>query len=93
MSKKYWIYEVGNGPDPLGDAKNFEPFEAHKCWNDPDDALNDYLEECDTDSHFVDGYPQGVEYAVVDCEANEETRFIVNTEFEPTFCILDKSND
>lgn len=88
MGKAFWIYEVGNGPDPLGDAKQFDPFNSY--WSNPKFALDDYLEECDGNSNFVDGYPQGVEYAVVDCETNEETRFMVYTEFQNYFNIYQK---
>lgn len=88
--KKYWIYRVGNGPDPLGDAKEFEPFEPeHKCWSDFSDAMYDWLHSCDCNSVFVDGYPQGEEYGVVNVDTGEEKRYRVETEFEPSFVVYE----
>ena len=82
-ARKYWIYEVGNGPDPLGDAKRFG-YPAESRFG-PDDALEAYMKECDSYSHFVDGYPNNIKYCVVDTETGEETIWFVEAEFEPRF--------
>jgi len=51
------------------------------------DAVQEYLELCDRDSRFVDGYPQGEVICVIGPLTNPDDplKFFAYTEFEPVF--------
>jgi hypothetical protein len=57
-----------------------------------EDAIEGALENLESDSYFVDGYPQSVVYYVQNEEGNV-TKYYVDTEFEPCFVVTKKENE
>lgn len=84
---EYLIWREGNGPDPIGDANRNGDFVKTE-W--PSEfALRHYLITGDNNSWFVDGYPNGEIYCVLDVDSGVISRHVVETECEPQFIFRD----
>lgn len=81
--KTYWVVNVSAG-DTLESAKDWDD-KVSTIWNNHYDALFEWLSAADSNSNFVDGYPDRWRYDVVDCETEETKTFEVGTDFIPEF--------
>jgi hypothetical protein len=80
---KYWVWDDYIGSD--------DAIEITSIWGE-EDALQCALVNLESDSYFVDGYPQSVVYYVQN-EEGEVTKYSVYTEFEPCFVVTKKENE
>ena len=60
---------------------------SNSYWYDPEYHLNQYLELLDNNSCFVDGYPNGDEFLVMNVVSGEVSKYVVHTEWEPQFVV------
>lgn len=56
---------------------------------DAEDAVNDWCKHMDSNSNFIDGYPDNHEVEVIH-EDGTRTRYTVSTEWSPDFYVCAK---
>ncbi len=83
---RYEVAEVAFGYKLDTDEWNFQPNEFYSTWSDPEWALQEYLEDSDSNSGFVDGYPDNWEYHIRG-EDGIAYKFSVSTDWTPNFSV------
>jgi len=78
--KVIW-YSVGESFD------DDEVYTKWGYWSNPEMYLDEYLMHLDSYSCFVDGYPNGDEFHVMNVDSGEVSKYVVHTEWEPRFVV------
>lgn len=74
------------------DEWNFQPNEFYSTWDNPEWALQEYIDECDSNSVFVDGYPDEWEYHIRGADGITH-KYLVSTDWSPDFWVSEKKNE